>query len=189
MTRAGVADVAATVNSVASASLVTADELLRAGQAAAPLTVHLLRADRNPPYVGYLACRPYCPGRDAADAVGLMGQLPSVLAATHLVVVREFAALWSALEPSGRPAPTGLVVVEASMVDHIVGWHPFRRRPAVSGSAAVEWGSASRNPNGLLPVTVEYLLSTWRSRIDNDVPAVAKMLKRAGYRLRWAAGS
>lgn len=126
MTRAGVADVAGTVNRIAESAVTGADELLRAGVALPLPTVHMLCADLEGPYLGYLTCRSAAAGRDSASAVGLLGRLPAVVAATHLVIVWEYASLHAALEPSGGRVPTGLVVVEASMTGHVVRWHPFR---------------------------------------------------------------
>ncbi|QJY44811.1 hypothetical protein [Pseudonocardia broussonetiae] len=164
--------------------MASADELLRAGAGLPLPTVHILCADLEGPYVGYLTCRASAAGRDTASAVGLLGRLPAVVAATHLVIVWEYASLHAALEPSGVRAPTGLVVVEASMTDHAVRWQPFR---VASGLA--EWGSVGRFPEAPLPLPVEDLLSTWRRGIDDDVAATAEMLEQAGYFVRWAARS
>ncbi len=184
MTRAGVADVAGMVDQVAESAVAGVDELLRAGAGVPLPTVHMLCADLETPYVGYLSCRASAAGGDAASAVGLLGRLPAVVAASHLVIVWEYASLHAALEPSSARAPTGLVVVEASMTQHAVRWQPFRAVPGL-----VEWGSASRFPEALLPLPVEDLLSTWRRGIDDDVAATAEMLERAGYLVRWAARS
>lgn len=114
----------------------------------------------------------------------MLGRLPAVVAATHLVIVWEYASLHAALEPAGGRVPTGLVVVEASMTDHAVRWHSFRVT-----SRRVEWGSAGRFPGALLPLPVEDLLGMWRRGIDDNVTATAEMLERAGYLVRWAARS
>jgi len=184
MTRAGVADVAGVVDRVAESAVAGADELLRGGEGLPMPTVHMLCGDLDSPYVGYLTCRASAAGRESASAVGLLGRLPAVVAATHLVIVWEYASLHAALEPSGDPGPTGLVVVAASMTDHAVRWHPFRVT-----SGRVEWGSTGRFPGAVLPLPVEDLLSTWRRGIDDDVAATVEMLERAGYLLRWAARS
>lgn len=184
MTTAGVADVGGMVDRIAESAVAGADALVRASAGLPLPTVHMLCADLEAPYVGYLSCRASAAGRDSASAVGLMGRLPAVVSATHLVIVWEYASLHAALEPSGGPAPTGLVVVEALMTDHVVRWHPFRVT-----FGRVEWGAAGRFPGAVLPLPVEDLLTMWRRGIDDDVAATVEMLERAGYLVRWAARS
>lgn len=184
MTRAGVADVSGMVDRIAESAVAGVDDLLRAGAGPPLPTVHMLCRDLKGPYAGYLTCRASAAGRDSASAVGLLGRLPAVVAATDLVIVWEYASLHAALEPSGGRAPTGLVVVEASMTDHAVRWHPFQVTPG-----RVEWGAAGRFPDAVLPLPVEDLLSMWRRGVDDDVAATVEMLERAGYLVRWAARS
>jgi hypothetical protein len=179
-----VVDVTAVVDQVAVSAVGAADELLRLGIEPTPPTVHMLCGGLAQPYVGHVVCRPFAAGRDAAAAVQLLGLLPSVLAATHLVIVWEYAALRDALEPDGGPAPTGLVVLEASLASHVVRWYPNERR--VGG---VAWGEPARFADAELPVPVEYLLRSWRRLVPDDVAATADTLERAGYRVRWAARS
>lgn len=184
MTRAGIVDVARVVDRIAESAVTSVDELLRAGAGLPLPMVHMLCADLEAPYVGYLTCRASEAGRDSASAVGLLGRLPAVVAATHLVIVWEYASLHAALEPSGGRAPTGLVAVEASMTDHAVRWHPFRVT-----TDRVEWGTAGRFPDAVLPLPVEDLLSMWRRGIVDDLAATVQMVERAGYLVRWAARS
>lgn len=184
MTRAGVADVAEMVDRIAESAVAGADELLRAGAGLPLPTVHILCADLEGPYVGYLTCRASAAGRDSASAVGLLGRLPAVVAATHLVIVWEYASLHAQLEPSGGQGPTGLVAVEASMTTHAVRWHPFQVAPG-----RVEWGPSGRYLEAILPLPVEDLLSMWRGGIDDDVAGTVEMMARAGYLVRWAARS
>lgn len=182
MTRARVADVAGMVDRIAESAAAGVGELLRAGAVLPLPTVHMLCADLEGPYVGYLTCRASAAGRDTASAVGLLGRLPAVVGATHLVILWEYASLHAELEPSGGPAPTGLAVVEASMTDHTVRWRPFR-----VAAGRVEWGAVGRFPDAVLPLPVEDLLSMWRRGVDDDVVATVEMLERAGFLVRWAA--
>ena len=172
------------VGRIAESAVAGADELLRAGEGLPLPTVHMLCADLEGPYVGYLTCRASAAGRDSASAVGLLGRLPAVVAATHLVIVWEYASLHAALEPSSGRVPPGLVVIEASMTHHAVRWHPFR-----VAAGRVEWGPAGWFPDAILPLPVEDLLSMWRCGIDDDAAATVQMLERAGYLVRWAARS
>lgn len=180
MTRAGVADVAGVVDRIAESAVAGADELLRVGAGLLLPTVHMLCADLEAPYAGYLTCRASASGRDTASAVGLLGRLPALVAATNLVVVWEYASLHAALEPSGGPVATGLVVVEASLTDHAVRWHPFR-----AAFGRVEWGSTGWFPDAVLPLPVEDLLGMWRRGVDDDIAATVEMLERTGYLVRW----
>ncbi|GAA2546709.1 hypothetical protein [Pseudonocardia hydrocarbonoxydans] len=182
MVQARIAEIAGMQDRIAASAVAGADALLRSGAGLPRPTIHMLCAGLEPPYVGYLTCRTSLAGRDSASAVGLMGRLPAVVAATHLVIVWEYAWLHTALEPSGGRTPTGLVVVEASMTDHAVRWHPFHISPG-----RVEWGPAGRFSGAVLPLPVEDLLSMWRRSIDDEVEATVEMLERAGYLLRWAA--
>jgi hypothetical protein len=187
MTRADADVVSAVVGHVADAAVAGADAGLRLGGVPAP-AVHSLCADLDPPYVGYVACREFAPGADAARAVGTLGRMPAAVAATDVVVTWEFASLRAALEPSGPPGPTGIAVVVASFTGHEVRWFPYRTRPA-GAEFEVVWGRPSVVPSGRLPLPVEELLRTWRSLGEDDVSATADMLERAGYRVRWAARS
>ena len=120
------------------------------------------------PYIGKVVDPAVLPGLDAAVAIRRWGCCPSVLLATHVVVVWEYADLCTALELPGETFPTGLVVLEASMDAHVVRWHPFRmhlgpgsaagcRRCARSGASR----AGSRTRRCLRPV-VE-LLAVWRA--------------------------
>jgi hypothetical protein len=81
------------VDDLTSAVVTGADELLRAGASVPPITVQMFCADLDRPYVGFVSCRPFQRGRDAANAVGVLCRLPSVLAVTLVVVVWEYAEL------------------------------------------------------------------------------------------------
>src|SRR5690242_11127064 len=102
------------VDMVDEVSVELADQLLSETGMVAPPTVHILSRLLAPPYLGKVTTRRFCRGDDAALAVTALGVLPSLLLATHVVVVWEYADLCTALELPGEAFPTGLVVLEAS---------------------------------------------------------------------------
>jgi hypothetical protein len=160
-----------------------------------PPIVHVLAEGLDPPYVGYLTCRPFYRGSDARTAIGALGVLPALLGASHVVVVWENADLCTALEldePDGFPA--GVVVVMADQCQHTLCWHPMRMRieqaPGGGGGVSVisKWGPVQRLPGGDLPDPVAELLAIWRrprtwSELDQLTAYTA--LERGGYQMRW----
>jgi hypothetical protein len=159
-----------------------------------PPTVHLLPEGLDPPYVGYLTCRPFYRGRDAALAIALLGLLPAALAATRLVVTWENEDLCTALElPRSSGFPNAVIVVDAHRHGHTLRWHPARLRinaPGRAGPPTVtpEWGPVHRDRDVELPGPVAELLEVWRSpRSWSEVELVGlyARLETAGYRMRW----
>jgi hypothetical protein len=123
--------------------------------------------------------------------VTVLGRLPSVLYATHLVVVWEHADLCAALEIPGADHPCGVVVLDASMQEHTVRWHPFVMhagpvRPDGLATVVPEWGETVRHPDARLPEPVSELLALWRQWQGGDSSPVREELERAGYRLTWS---
>ncbi len=90
-----------------------------------PPTVHILMEDLTPAYASYIISRPFYRGSDAAVAIAELGLLPSVLRATHLAIIWEHTDMHRALDEPGEVSETALAVLEASMVGHILWWHPF----------------------------------------------------------------
>ncbi len=93
-----VASVGELVDRIEEAARADADAALREAGGVPPPAVHILAEDLEQPYVGYLTCRPFSRGADAAAAIAELGELPSVLAATRLVVTWEAQDLNVALE-------------------------------------------------------------------------------------------
>lgn len=189
------AEIAEILDVLARAAVDTAEQVMRElGMYPAP-TMHMLCRDMDQPYAAMMTCRPFYRGADAATAVATMGTLPAAVWATHLVVVWEHGDLCTALELPGDATPTGIVVLEATMTEHTVRWHPFRAEsgPATTtGMPALlpEWGTPARHPGGTLPGPITRLLEEWRDWTESDDLAVrAAGLEQAGYRIRWAARS
>lgn len=108
-----------------------------------PPVVHILAESSSPPYLGYLTCRPFVRGDDAASAVAALGVLPSALAASRLVITWEHAHLCTALEtPGADSASTGVVVVDADWFGHVLRWHPMRVRAGGIGDIGISTGAA-----------------------------------------------
>jgi hypothetical protein len=160
-----------------------------------PPTVHVILDGLDPPYLGYLTCRPFYRGEDAARAVGAMGLVGSMLCAARLVVTWENADLCTALElPGADDVATGVAVVDADRHGHVLRWHPavFRDGPvnAHGGyTARPEWGPSVVYPRDFdLPVPVAELLAAWRApRVWPEVEflQVFAGMEVAGYAMRW----
>jgi hypothetical protein len=187
-----VGTVADAAEAVARASIEGAEQLLREVALCPPPTVHILSRHMAPPYLGYVSSRPFYRGMDAAHAVRELGLLPSLLCATQLVVVWEYADLCTAIDlPNDRGFPTAIVVLDANLDDHVLRWHPFEMRVGPIGSTGLptvvpEWGSPSQIPGAPLPLPVVDLLARWREWRPGDVGAAIAELEAAGYRIWWA---
>jgi hypothetical protein len=115
------------VDRLAESAVATTDAMLRESGFVQPPTVHLLIDSLNPPYLGFLTCREFYRGRDAAAAIAAMGLMGSMLSASRLVVTWENADLCTALQLPGEDGfPAGIVVVDADRRGHVVRWHPMR---------------------------------------------------------------
>lgn len=177
------------------ATVADMDATLRESGFVHPPAVYLLTEDLHPPLVGSLTCRQFYRGSDAEVAVAGMGVLPAALAAERLVVSWEHADLCTALELSG-PAqgfPPGVVVIDADRDIHVVNWHPMRihvgeRESAEPPTFIPEWGPATREIGGGLPIAVQRLLEVWRKpREWSEIEQlrVLTSLEQAGYSMRW----
>ena len=127
---------------------------------------------------------------DAACAVAALGLLPSVAMATHLVVEWEYEDLHIALGSTGGPVPTGLVVLDASLDEHNVRWHPYLLnigpdRGDGFPTVVPEWGEPAHHPGGWLPAPVAELLAVWREWRSGDIAETRAQLAAAGFTVTW----
>jgi hypothetical protein len=116
--------------------------------------------------------------------------------ATRLVVVWEYGDLCAALDLPGRQCsqrPRGLVVLDASLSEHVVRWNPFTLSTTSSPTSGERvqpgWGPVVRHPGGQLPVPVVELLTVWRELRRGDIVATRAELESAGFVVTWAADS
>lgn len=184
--------VAGWVDGIGGSAVAATDALLRAGYGVQPPTVHVLLDALDPPYLGYLTCRPFYRGRDARGAVAVMGLLGSQLGASRLVVTYEHADMATAWEdPDADRAPTGVVVVDAGRDGHTVHWHPVLMAEGERGDAVAvhaTWGPPEVYPDAALPEAVVELLAVWRApRIWPEVEflKVYAGWEGGGYSMRW----
>jgi len=179
------------VDEIESSVVDAADHLLRTTGFCPPPSVHILAEDIDQPYVGFVSCRPFYRGADAAAAITDLGLLPSVLAATRLVVTWEDCDLRTALQVPGDTFPTAIVPLEADRTDHTLFWHPFDAQPGPRSEVGVptlqpHWHQSVRYTNPQLLEPVAALLGLWRQVQRDDVERTASDLQRAGYTIRWA---
>jgi len=180
------------VETITRASVEGAEELLRAGGWWPPPTMHMFSRHLASPYIGTVATRPFYRGADAAAAVAALGRLPSLLCATQLVAVWEYVDLCTALElPAAARAPNALVVVDADLDGHVLGWHPFELHvgpvgPSGLSTGTPEWGAPANYPRAPLPEPVAEMLAVWREWRPGEVKAEARALEAAGFRVAWA---
>ena len=163
--------------------------MLHADGSICPPTVHILSRLTAPPYLGSVTTRPFYRGADAATAVARLGLLPSVAYATRVMVVWEYLDLAVALQLD-RDAPTGLVVLDASMSSHTVRWHPYRLKLGQSHEDGVrstlpEWGQPVRHDDVGLPGPIADLLALWREFRRGDLRQTRTELAEAGFIVRW----
>ncbi len=154
--------------------------------------VHILAEDMEHSYIGYVVCRRFYRGADAASAIAGLGLLPSALMATRLIVVWENRDLRTALELPGEGFPTGIAVLDARLGGHILHWHPFDIEVTGTSSHGIptiipHWRPPVRYTDVELLVPIAALLEVWREFRNDDLQRMAIDLQEAGYELNWAA--
>lgn len=184
MQRSHIADV---IHEIAVSST---DTLLRETGFCPRPQVHLLLEHLDQPYAGYIQTPDFRRGADAAWAIRGLGILPSVLAASRLLVVWEHVDLCTALEMPGQHAASALMVLEATLDDHVLTAHPFTvdaGPPSPFGITAilVDWQDAVQIPRAGLPGPVAEILSTWRLQLRDDLTQTVTGLQEVGYSISW----
>jgi hypothetical protein len=179
------------VDALSEAILKASEAELRATGLCPRPQVHILAEDMDRPYLGYLVCRDFYRGTDAASAIAALGLLPSVLAATRLLVVWEDRDLRTALELPPGSSTNAIVLLDAHFDRHTLRWHPFD--VAVSGTdrhgrptISLTWRAPARYENVALLEPISALLEVWRELRTDDLQKTAIELQRAGYELNWA---
>ncbi|MEV7907770.1 hypothetical protein, partial [Streptomyces anulatus] len=133
--------------------LESSEAYIRACGAVPPPQLHILLEDRGVPYVGYMVCRRFYRGADAATATANLGVLPSVLKATRIMAVWEDSDMRTAFELPGGPFAMGISILDARLNgQHTLHWNPFS---AVLGAPSrwrkrevvINWGPSSRYEN------------------------------------------
>ncbi|MEU6409768.1 hypothetical protein [Microbispora sp. NPDC046933] len=174
-----------------AALLQAADAHIRADGTCPRPQVHILAEDLEAAYLGYVVCRRFYRGADAASALAGLGVLPSVIKATRLFVLWEEFDLRTALEIQGEHTAPGIVILDARFGGHTLHWHPIdvQLRPVNSGqepAIVVRWNTPASYENVPLPPPVESLLQVWRELRDDDLERTAIQLQQAGYEINWA---
>lgn len=194
-----VAEVQNVVDTIVEATRHGTEAALRAGGALMRPQMHLLAEDEQPPYLGYLSCRPFYRGNDVVEAIGTMGVAASLADASRLVVVWEHQDLCVALQRRGvEDEPSGLVALDANRDGgHVLRWQPFRMHLGPTTSVGLptiipEWGQEARHPDVQLPSPVAALLAVWREPrawTDRDRDDALAYLEGSGYQIRWVRRS
>ncbi|TDB88012.1 hypothetical protein E1264_12890 [Actinomadura sp. KC216] len=153
--------------------------------------VHMLAEDMEHSYIGFVICRMFYRGQDAATAIGDLGILPSVMKMTRLMILWENLDLSTALDQVTGPSPRALMLVDAQLSRHTLHKHLFDPVPTgqvVDGVATVSlrWETPQRSENAPLPDPITRLLRTWRELREDDIQQTAIALQRSGYELNWA---
>jgi hypothetical protein len=152
--------------------------------------VHMFAEDMENEYIGFVTCRMFYRGRDAATAITNLGVLPSVLKMTRLMILWENSDLSIALEQGQGPFPMGLMLVDARFDQHTLHRHSFEAVPTgqvVDGvpTITLQWETPQRSENAPLPDPITRLLRTWRELREDDMQKTATALQRAGYKIDW----
>lgn len=169
-------------------------DVLPTGVAPRP-QVHILDDALEQPYVGYVVCRRYYRGQDAAAAISHLGRIAAAMCASQLVVVWEESDLRSSIlggDPDDHPH--GLAVLDAPFLlgsAHTLDWHPFQWCTSdgtpvyfTNPALGLQWGQASRHPGAPLPDPVPALLMSWRAPAPfgpDDVEHTISEAVSAGY--------
>ncbi|MEE1739826.1 hypothetical protein [Streptomyces sp. BE147] len=164
------------------------DTLLRDHGMCLPPQVHMVAEDMDKPYVGFVSCRPFYRGADAVTAITDLGQFPSVLMATHLLVAWEDCDMRTALELPGDHFATGIALLDADFEQHTLRWHPYDIEWGPAGESGAptvipHWGTPAHYENPPLLAPFQALLDTWRELRNDDIQQTAVRLQQAGYEL------
>lgn len=169
-------------------------DVLPTGVAPRP-QVHILDDALEQPYVGYVVCRRYYRGQDAAAAISHLGRIAAAMCASQLIVVWEESDLRSSIL-GGDPDdyPHGLAVLDAPFLlgsAHTLDWQPFQWCTSdgtpvyfTNPALGLQWGQASRHPGAPLPDPVPALLMSWRAPAPfgpKDVERTISEAVSAGY--------
>ncbi|GAA4821220.1 hypothetical protein [Streptomyces ziwulingensis] len=174
------------VETLSRVLLDTSETLLREQGACPRPQVHVVAEDMEQPYVGFVTCRLFYRGADAAAALANLGLFPSVFRATRLLVVWEDCDLRTALELPGESFPTGVVILDAGLDRHTLNWHPFDieiggTSPHGIPTVVPHWGTPARYENVRLLAPIEELLRLWREFRTEDIQETVTELQEAGY--------
>ena len=163
-------------------------DVLPTGVAPRP-QIHVFDDAFDQPYIGYVVCRAYRRGQDAAAAIKELGRIAAAMCATNLVVVWEEADLRTSLL-GGDPGqhPNGLAVLDAPLLTsaHTLDWHPFQYGTydgspvyLTNPALGVAWGQATQNPCAPLPEPIQTLLRSWRAPTPFGEAGVERTLREA----------
>ncbi|MBO3748378.1 hypothetical protein J5X84_20070 [Streptosporangiaceae bacterium NEAU-GS5] len=171
--------------------LKAAEAHIRAAGTSPRPQVHILAEDLQAAYLGYMVCRRFYRGADAASALANLGVLPSVIKATRLFVVWEESDLRTALEIQGERTELGIAILDARSSSHTLHWHPFNAQVGSVNSRGestivVTWHTPAHYENVPLLAPIEALLKVWREPRYDDLERTAAELEEAGYELNWA---
>lgn len=181
-------DIEGVVRAVEESIVIASTDIIMVGVNPRP-QVHLFFDDQDQPYVGYVVCRFYRRGTDAAAAIAGMGRVPGILLANRVIVAWEEADLRASLDGPGDH-PTALVTTHATLTDHVLTWRPFDAEFGSVGRAGVptchpRWGAVSQHTDVGLPQPIDALLAEWRSFRSGDINATLLEMERQGYELHF----
>ncbi len=171
---------------VARAVVASAEQVMRESGGMQIPTVYLFADDLDQPYAGYVRCRPFYRGADAARAIARLGELPASMYATRLLLAWEHCDLLTALNAPGEAFPTALVTVEATFTGHILTWQPFTFTwgpDSEYGAPTVlpSWQRPTSQPDAPLPRPMRAALDRWRALVAADFDPTTAGLQRDGY--------
>jgi hypothetical protein len=158
-----------------------------------PPTLHMLCEDMDQPYAGYVSTRPFYRGADAVAAITRLGLLPSVLAATRVVIVWENADLLTGLTQPHQGYPHALMAVEATFTGHTLTRQPFTvtwgPADATTGLpiSTPALGELEQLPDADLPQPIAAALDLWRQLRNEDLKAILDALLGEGFTVQFAA--
>jgi hypothetical protein len=181
----------ATIEALHTALVETSGALMKKTGMCPHPQVHILCEDLDRMYLGYVSCRRFFPGADAAEAVTALGLLPSVLKATRLLVLWEDCDLRRALEMPRTAAEKGICVLDARTTGHTLHWHPFDAEAGYEGPAGLptaipHWRAPAQHEEARLLPPIAGMLAEWREFRTDDLQETAIGLQKKGYTLNWA---
>ena len=168
---------------VADVAVTEAERLMRESGMMPPPTAHMFMEDQEPGYVGYVTTRPFARGADAAQAISRLGELPSALYVTRLLLIWEHADIYTALGMPGAPYPTALVTLEATFTAHTLTWRPFTITWGPIGTLGFPtviptWLPQTTHGDGQLPEPIRAAIDRWRQLGHGDIEPVIAALQR-----------
>lgn len=153
--------------------LAAAHALSTTGAALRP-HVHLFHSATDPTYSGAAVVKYSTPGVDTHRALTDLGSIAAALNADALLINWEESSLRASLHGPHRDHPSALVIVKATLTEHILTWQAFSVTRSTSTEEhpfTIQWGTVAHLTDSSVPAPISTLIGDWRTHKGTLDPA------------------